>query len=345
MVTCRTYTIEKAPTPGFTLTADQYNFIGTGTTTLHISYAAGAGKTVRIVNSDIIDSAVIDTCQMQDITLDSSGVADIFNYPVVRTQVIYAILKLGTDNHDCCTDFSTTTCQYSNYIQFIVTAPPSVLTSVDITPATPSMIVGTSITLTATPRDQNNVPITTGVSITWSSSDPDKATVNPTTGPTTTLQGIAITTTPVTITATATDGVNTVIGMTTVMVTAQPPTLTSITVSPSSATVAIGSTQQFSAICKDQNNNVMTCPTLAWDTTDHILGTVSSGGLFTANASLGTVTVTATVGTIVGSATVTLSEVSPVQAGFGAAGMVLIAGLAVGALYMATRGKKPSPPR
>lgn len=40
--------------------------------------------------------------------------------------------------------------------------------------------------------------------------------------------------------------------------------------------------------------------------------------------------------------TKTLQSTPPVQAGFGAAGMVLIAGLAVGALYIATRPKVPS---
>ena len=76
MVTCRTYIIEKAPTPGFLLTANQYEFIGEGTfnTTLHISYSAGANKIVRIVNSDPISG---DSCLSTDITLDTSGNKDV----------------------------------------------------------------------------------------------------------------------------------------------------------------------------------------------------------------------------------------------------------------------------
>ncbi len=120
MVTCRTYTIEKAPTPGFTSTADQYEGIGSFNTTLHISYPVGAGQIVRIVNSDAISG---DSCLTTDIPLDGNGDATV-PYSVIGTHTIYVIKTVGTGGENCCTSFSQTLCQYSNYITFTVTPPP-----------------------------------------------------------------------------------------------------------------------------------------------------------------------------------------------------------------------------
>lgn len=92
-------------------------------------------------------------------------------------------------------------------------------------------------------------------------------------------------------------------------------TLTTISLSPTSASVVKNGTQQFSATCKDQNGNQITpCPSLTWDTTDHTLGTVTSSGLFTAGSPTtlpATVTVKATSETIVGSAVVTITAMIP----------------------------------
>lgn len=123
MVTCRTYTIEKAPTPGFTLTAGQYEGIGPFNTTLQISYPAGAGQTVKIVDSGPTE----DTCTGTDIPLDGSGNATV-PYSVTGTHTIYVIQKTGTGGEICCTSFNQTLCKYSNYITFTVAAPPPLYT-------------------------------------------------------------------------------------------------------------------------------------------------------------------------------------------------------------------------
>jgi hypothetical protein len=124
MTTCRTYTIEKAPTQGFTLTADQYEGIGSFNTTLHISYQAGAGQIVKIVNSDP-DPAIGDSCLTTDIPLDGNGNATV-PYSVTGTHTIYVIKTIGTGGENCCTSFSQTLCQYSNYMTFTVTPPPDI---------------------------------------------------------------------------------------------------------------------------------------------------------------------------------------------------------------------------
>ena len=86
-----------------------------------------------------------------------------------------------------------------------------------------------------------------------------------------------------------------------------PPVLTSIVVTPSTASVATGATQQFAAQGKDQNGaNLATTPT--WTVSGG--GTISASGLFTANTVGGPYTVTATSGTVTGTASVTVTGVT-----------------------------------
>src|SRR5712692_9711688 len=75
--------------------------------------------------------------------------------------------------------------------------------------------------------------------------------------------------------------------------TSGPPVLTSITVSPSSASVATGGTQQFTATGLDQFGNPMSPqPTFTWSVNGSG-NTISSSGLFTAGSTGGCVTVSA----------------------------------------------------
>jgi C1A family cysteine protease len=82
----------------------------------------------------------------------------------------------------------------------------------------------------------------------------------------------------------------------------------SITVTPSSASVAATSTQQFSAAAKDQFGAAFaTQPSYTWTVSGG--GTISAGGLFTAgSAAGGPYTVTATSGTVKGTALVTVTQ-------------------------------------
>ena len=83
--------------------------------------------------------------------------------------------------------------------------------------------------------------------------------------------------------------------------------LTSITVSPSSASVAAGGTQQFTATALDQNGQPMNPqPTFTWSVSGG--GTISSTGLFTAGSTAGgPFTVTASSSGIQGAASVTVT--------------------------------------
>ena len=75
------------------------------------------------------------------------------------------------------------------------------------------------------------------------------------------------------------------------------PVLTTISISPASASINIGATQQLMAICHDQNNNIMTCPVLTWSSSNSSLATVDSTGKVTGIAT-GTSNITAKSGTI-----------------------------------------------
>jgi hypothetical protein len=84
------------------------------------------------------------------------------------------------------------------------------------------------------------------------------------------------------------------------------PVLTTIAVSPTSASVAAGGSQQFAARGNDQFGQPMSIqPSFAWAATG---GTVSQSGLFTAGSTTGgPFTVTAAAGGVSGSATVTVT--------------------------------------
>jgi beta-glucanase (GH16 family) len=85
------------------------------------------------------------------------------------------------------------------------------------------------------------------------------------------------------------------------------PVLTSIIVTPSTASVQAGATQQFSAQGKDQFGNNFAA-TLTWTAGG---GTITNNGLYTAGGTAGTFTVSAKSGTITGNASVTVTVTSP----------------------------------
>src|SRR5262249_31700621 len=90
-------------------------------------------------------------------------------------------------------------------------------------------------------------------------------------------------------------------------------TLTKISVSPASASVVSGGTQQFSASGFDQFGRAMSvAPTFAWSNTG--AGSVDSSGLYTASYAAGSDTVTATSNSVSGHADVTVTNSAPTVA-------------------------------
>lgn len=90
------------------------------------------------------------------------------------------------------------------------------------------------------------------------------------------------------------------------------PTLESITVTPSSATLKVGETKEFTATALDQDGNKISGVEISWSSSNMTVGTIGeSSGIFTALAA-GTTTITAASGEINGTATVTVSAENPV---------------------------------
>jgi hypothetical protein len=88
----------------------------------------------------------------------------------------------------------------------------------------------------------------------------------------------------------------------------KPRVLTTIEVSPSTAVLQVGQTQQFSALGEDQYGDTIDPGSVTWDSSVPSVGTIDAGGTFTASAA-GTATITATgAGGVSGQATVTVQE-------------------------------------
>jgi regulation of enolase protein 1 (concanavalin A-like superfamily) len=89
-------------------------------------------------------------------------------------------------------------------------------------------------------------------------------------------------------------------------------TLTTITVSPATASLNENATQTFTATGYDQFGIALANqPTFTWAKTSGVGSVNSSTGVFSAPAVTGSSSITATNGTIVGSATVTVSDAAP----------------------------------
>ena len=179
-------------------------------------------------------------------------------------------------------------------------AQPGGVASVTVSPSSAAINVGQTQQFTAVAKDSNGNVIN-GASFTWSSDTTSVATVNSNGLATTVAQGTAH------ITATS-SGVN---GTATLTVNPAGPTVASVTVTPAAATINIGQTQQFTAVAKDANGNVITEASFTWNSDATSVATVNSNGLATAVTG-GTAHITATSGGVNGSATLLVASVASV---------------------------------
>jgi uncharacterized protein YjdB len=161
----------------------------------------------------------------------------------------------------------------------ITVNPKPAVVSVAITPATPTIIVGQNVPLTAT------VSVVGGAStaVTWSSSQASIASVT-SAG---VLTGVAVGSASITATSVADPTKSATVP---VVVNAPPPAVVSITVTPANPTAVVGDQVQLAAAV----NVVSGAPTtVTWSSGDAAIATVSQTGQVTAVAP-GAVTITAT---------------------------------------------------
>ncbi len=173
-----------------------------------------------------------------------------------------------------------------------VTAVP-ILTSITISGGS-TLVAGTALQLTATPKDQNGAAI--AATIAWSSGTSAVASVN--------SSGLITGVTAGTAIITASSGTVTA----TLTVTVAAPVLTSITIG-GGASVVVGQTLQLTASPKDQAGNAFTAAVI-WSSAATSIATVNAAGLVTGVA-VGTAVITAASGTVTTTKTVTITAVPP----------------------------------
>ncbi|MCZ7400787.1 MAG: Ig-like domain-containing protein [Candidatus Methanoperedens sp.] len=185
---------------------------------------------------------------------------------------------------------------FKNITITVKAAEPPVLTTINVLPATASVINGSNLVFTAAPKDQNGNPI--AATITWTSSNLTVGNVDASGN----FTALAVGTT----TIKAANG--TVNGTASVTVTEPPapPVLTTITISPASANIVVNGNKSFMASPKDQYGNPITA-TIIWTSSNLTVGNVDASGNFTASA-IGTTTIKAANGSVNGTASVTVIE-------------------------------------
>ncbi len=186
-----------------------------------------------------------------------------------------------------------------------VTEPPPlppVIARIDISPSTASREVGQTLRFTATARESDGSTIS-GVDFIWTSNRTGVATVNADGLATAVSAGSAI------IRATA-EGVT---GSASLTVTEPPPTVATIEVSPGSASIEEGDTQQFNATATESDGSVITGVSFAWSSSNSAVATVNANGHATA-VNAGSATIRATAEGITGTASLTVTEPPPTVA-------------------------------
>lgn len=179
-----------------------------------------------------------------------------------------------------------------------VTVTPATLVSIAVTPAIPSISLGTTLQFTATGTFTDGSTQDVTQTVQWSSDTPGVATTNDPK-----KIGLATSVNPGTATITAASG--TISGSTTLTVTAA--ALVSIAITPANPTIALGTTQQFSATgtFTDGSTQDMTS-TATWSSDDLTIATISNTGLAT-SVQLGTANLNAASGNITASTTLIVS--------------------------------------
>ena len=179
-------------------------------------------------------------------------------------------------------------------------AAPTVIpvASVDVAPESASVAVGGTVQLSAALKDAGGEPLS-GRTVTWTTDDAQVATVSATG----LVTGVAVGS------ATITAGSEGQSGTSHVTVTAVPPPVASVEVTPATATVSAGGTVQLTATPRDGTGQPLTGRTVTWATDNAQTATVSGTGLVTGVA-VGTATITATSEGQSGTSSVTVTPLS-----------------------------------
>lgn len=158
--------------------------------------------------------------------------------------------------------------------------PPAAVAAIRITPASPSLVTGATVQLTATPLDAAGTTLT-GRTVSWNSEMSSIATVS--------ASGLVTGVSPGSARIQATSG-----GVTgDVTVTVTPAPVASVLITPSAPSVESGDTLRLAAAARDAQGNALPGRTIQWTSLSPAIASVSASGLVTALAP-GSTTVRAT---------------------------------------------------
>ena len=172
------------------------------------------------------------------------------------------------------------------------------LTTLTVTPATPSVIAGSTLQMTATGSFDDGSTKNISGTATWSTSDAGVASVS----------SVGLLTGVATGTATITASSATVSGTTTVTI--QVAGLQSITLSPSGTSIKAGATQQYAATGHLQDGSTQDITnSVTWTSSNVSVATIDANGLATALSltAPANTTITATSGTVSANTTLTVN--------------------------------------
>jgi hypothetical protein len=178
------------------------------------------------------------------------------------------------------------------------TGPVAPVASVEVSPGSASVAVGSTVQLTAAVRDAGGEPLT-GRPVSWETDAPQVATVSA--GGL--VRGVGAGG-PATIRATS-EGKT---GTASVTVTANSQPVASVQVTPGSASISTGGTVQLAAIVKDAADQPLTGRAVTWESGAPQVATVSASGLVRGVGEGGPATITAMSEGKSGTATVTVTS-------------------------------------
>jgi uncharacterized protein YjdB len=169
--------------------------------------------------------------------------------------------------------------------------------SVAVTPAAPTLIINTTVQLTATTRDANGT-VLTGHTVTWETSSSNVATVSE--------DGVvrAVATGHATITARSEGEAGTA------DITVELPPVASVAVTPTSPTIGVNGTVQLTALVRDANGGDLPGRLVTWSSSATGVASVGANGLVT-GVSAGQATITATSEGHSGTTVVTVNPLPP----------------------------------
>lgn len=221
----------------------------------------------------------------------STGSSSIFTITPDSGYQIASLLVDGTSTM-ATTSYTFTNVLANHTIQASF-SPVPVLTTIDVTPATSSILMGATQQFSASPKDQFDSPIAS--TIVWISSNPAVATINANGLAT----GVATGTTSIIASSSG------VVGTSTLTVTPIP-VLTTMTISPASGTVSyIGDPRQYIVATLDQFGQPIAATT-SWSIDNPAIGSIdSASGLFSPQAT-GTAVITVVAGSLNASTSVVI---------------------------------------